>query len=187
MISLNEITIKEFKKEIYRQYIKLFPATERKSYHMIKRMAKKGIAHILKIKVQEKTVGFFIVNIVNYYVQIDYFAIFEEYQNKGYGSSALQELKVMYANSLGIFIEIEKVGLGKTKEENELRERRWKFYQKAGFESLNFDLLLFHVIYIPCCLQYKDKDNIEQTKEILFNFYRAAISERMINKYCKVI
>ena len=113
MIDLVEITLKEFKKEMFSEYKSLFPRSEQKSCHTFKKLVNKGICHFLKIVNDDKLVGFFIINNVNNYIQIDYFAIFERYQSSGYGSKALKILQDRYKECNGIFIEIEKLGLGK--------------------------------------------------------------------------
>lgn len=187
MITLKEITIKEFKKQIYKEYKKLFPAIERKPYYLIRKTFNKGFTKILKIINDNITVGFFILNTIDNYIQIDYFAIFEKYQSKGYGSAAIKELQNTYPNNQGIFIEIEKLGLGSNDAENTLREKRFEFYNRLGFKSLDFDILLYGVIYTPCHLNFDKSFDKEYSINTLFNFYYLAHSKRIINKNCKVI
>lgn len=187
MINLVEISIKDFKKEIYSEYKKLFPAKERKPYIVLAQAFKKGCTSIIKIEFENKTVGFFILNIVNNYIQIDYFAIFKKYQSQGYGTLALKELQNKYSASNGIFIEIEKLGAGKNETENNLREKRFNFYKQLGFEMLNFDIELFKVIYTPCCFNYQNKEDIDFTIKTLFDFYYLSASKKLIDKHCKPI
>lgn len=187
MVDLVEITIKEFKKNIYPEYKKLFPSSERKPYHIIKKLVNKSICNILKIVNDNEIIGFFILNTVNNYVQIDYFAIFEQYQSKGYGTQALKELQIKYENSKGLFIEIEKIGLGTTDVENTLRQRRYSFYSRLGFKALDFDLLLYGVIYTPCCYNFADINNKQLAINTLFNFYYLIHKKKIIDKFCKVI
>ena len=187
MITLKEITIKEFKKDIYKEYKKLFPAIERKPYYLIRKTFNKGFTKILKITNDNITVGFFILNIIDSYIQIDYFAIFEKYQSNGYGSAALKELNCKYPNNQGIFIEIEKLGLGSTEAENTLREKRFNFYKRSGFTPLDFDLFLYGVVYTPCHLNFDKSSDKEYSINTLFNFYYLAHSKKIIDKNCKVI
>jgi len=109
-MELKKINIEEFKNNIYPEYQKLFPALERKSYNTIKSTYEKGITEIFEIKEDNNIVGFVLANHLgnNPYIQLDYFAIFEKYQNKGYGTKALKILKEVYKEYSGIFIEIEK-------------------------------------------------------------------------------
>ena len=59
-------------------------------------------------------VGFLLTNSLenNPYLQLDYLAILPTEQSKGYGSQALRLLQEQASVYDGIFIEMEKVGLG---------------------------------------------------------------------------
>lgn len=189
-MELIKIDIKEFKNKIYPEYEKLFPDLERKSYKRLKDTYENGIVDIFEIYVEENIVGFILANHLdnNPYIQLDYFAIFEKYQNKGYGSNAIKLLKEVYKEYEGIFIEIEKVGLGKSEVENSIREKRAKFYENLGFNKLNFELNLFTVIYtayiLPCNKNIFHNESIEKD---IFDFYIAVLGKSRANKYCKVI
>ncbi len=105
----------------------------------------------MKIVYNEKIIGFMYVNISkeSKIVQLDYFAIFKEYREHGYGKKAINALIEMFKNYSGIYIEIEKIGLGDDELENLNRERRARFYNSIGFKRLDFDIELFKVIYTP--------------------------------------
>lgn len=188
MLELIEIDIQEFKKEIKSYYKKLFPVMERKPVYLIKRMYKKGFTKLLKIVLKEKIIGFFIINEGKTgYAQMDYFAIFKEYQSQGYGTTALNLIKKKYENSKGIFIEIEKEGLGKNEEENKMREKRAKFYERIGFEKLDFDVFLYGVIYTPYLLKGYGFDSKDNIKNELFEFYYITHRKNVINRNCRVV
>ena len=187
MVELEVITLKEFKKEMNKEYKQLFPSSERKSYSTFNKLVKKGVCEFLRIKNDDTTVGFFILVNVNNYIQIDYFAIFERYQSSGYGSEAVKVLQKRYENCDGIFIEIEKVGMGENDVENILRKRRYNFYKRLGFIELGFDFYLFNVTYSICSYNFKEKDNIDLASNIMFDFYRACFNEKKLNKNCRII
>ena len=189
-MKLKKIDIEEFKERIYPEYEILFPELERKSYNRLKETYDKGIVDIFEIKEDNNIVGFILANHLenNPYIQLDYFAIFEAYQNKGYGSNAIKLLKEIYKEYEGIFIEIEKVGLGKNKEENIIREKRASFYEKLGFVKLNFDLELFTVIYSAHMLSCKMKEfNDESVIKNIFDFYIDILGEKRAKKNCRII
>ena len=119
-MNLINIGIEAFKKEVYPEYIKIFPKEERKELKIIEQNYDKKITKFIKIYENNQFVGFFIINTIknSQYVQLDYFAILEKYQNKGYGTKAIQLLKSQMEAYDGIFVEIEKLGLGKDKQEN---------------------------------------------------------------------
>ena len=149
-MQLVNVDIKQFKEIIYPEYIKIFPKEERKELKTIEQNYDKKITKLIKICEHNQFVGFFIINTIknNQYVQLDYFAILEKYQNKGYGTKAIQLLKKQMETYDGVFVEIEKLGLGKDRQENLLRERRVKFYESLGFEKLNFELKWFETLIL---------------------------------------
>lgn len=182
--------MKEFKGLIYPQYIKLFPKSERKSYKEIEDSVNKGITNIIAIIENKEIIGFMMLNIVinNPYAQLDYFAIFQIHQGKGYGTKAIKLLQEMYKDYNGIFIEIEKLGLGGEVKENQIREKRAKFYERLGFSKLNFDLELFKVVYsayiLPCSMrEFCDENVIEK----IFEIYCEILGETRIKNNCKVV
>ncbi len=189
-MELKSIDIKEFKKNIYPEYKKIFPVLERKSYRYLKKSYKNNIMDVIGIIVDDKLVGFFILNMLkgNPYIQLDYFAILPEYQHRGYGTQAIKILKERYQQYDGIFIEIEKLNCGENEEENKIRQRRAKFYENLGFYKLNFDLEMFTVIYsayiLPCQKnEFMDSEVIKQ----IFEIYKATIGEKKTKRKCKVI
>ena len=120
------------------------------------------------------------------YAVLDYFAILPQYRNSKFGTKALQVLLEQEKENKGIFIEIEKVGLGKDIKENLLREKRKQFYERVGFKKLNFDLFLFDVIYEAYLFStIKDDDNII-IDEIL-NIYESISGKERIKQNCKII
>lgn len=121
-------------------------------------------------------------------MQLDYFAILPQYQGKGYGSNAIKLLKELYKNYDGIFIEIEKVGNGNTVQENEIRQRRAKFYENLGFCELEFGLNLYTVIYstyiLPCL---KNTFSDEEVMKNILEIYNAILGEQNVKKNLQVI
>lgn len=77
-------------------------------------------------------------------------------------------------------------GLGKSEEENLLREKRRKFYENLGFKRLNFDLFLFDVIYKPYLLSNIEDDEDIIINEIL-NIYESISGRERIKQNCKII
>lgn len=187
---LVEVDIKKFKHIIYPEYVKLFPEVERKSYRRIRKAVKNKISKIIEIVADEQFVGFMIINTLenNPYVQLDYLAILPNHQNKGYGKEAIKLLKKQYENYNGIFIEVEKLGLGKNEEENRIREKRVSFYENLGFYKMNFDLELFTVIYSAYLLPGLEIENSD--KEIInyiLKIYTAILGKNKVKKNCKVM
>ena len=190
-MNLINIGIEAFKKEVNSKYIKIFPKEERKELKIIEQNYDKKITKFIKICENNQFIGFFIINTIknSKYIQLDYFAILEKYQNKRYGTKAIQLLKSQMEAYDGIFVEIEKLGLGKDKQENLLRERRAKFYETLGFEKLNFELKWFESlilsIYVLPISSYKDTD--EKIMENMFQIYISVHGKEKVDRDCKVI
>lgn len=190
MIELVNIDIKRFKDKVYPEYLKLFSESERKSYKQLETAFKNSILQIFEITSGEDFVGFILANSLynNGYLQVDYFAILPEFQGRGYGTQAIDRLKQMSTEYKGISIEVEKLGLGKDKKENELRQRRMQFYKRLGFIELNCDFELYKVMYTPLLFPIMDKieseDNI--VKDI-FEIYYETIGGSKVEKNCSVI
>lgn len=186
---LEKINIKEFKKTIYQEYKKLFPKKERRTYREIKNGYYNNITEIIKIIIENKCVGFFIANHLknNPYLHLDYFAIIQEYQSKGYGTEAIKKLKEYYKNYDGIFIEIEQIDEAVTEVERKTRQRRADFYERLGFCKMEFGLELYKVKYstymLPC---EKDIFNEEEVINEIFKIYNAVYGEKSVQKNCKV-
>ena len=190
-MNLVNIGIEEFKKIVYPEYVSIFPKEERKEFKVLEDNFNKKITRFIKICENDIFVGFFIINTTeeNQYIQLDYFAILEKYQNKGYGTKAIQLLKSQMEAYDGIFVEIEKLGLGKDKQENLLREIRAKFYETLGFEKLNFALKWFESlilsIYVLPISSYKDTE--EKIMENMFQIYASVHGKEKVDRDCKVI
>lgn len=190
-MNLVNIGIEEFKKIVYPEYVSIFPKEERKEFKVLEDNFNKKITRFIKICENDIFVGFFIINTTekNQYIQLDYFAILEKYQNKGYGTKAIQLLKKQMETYDGIFVEIEKLGLGKDKQENLLRERRAKFYENLGFEKLNSELKWFETlilsIYVLPISTHKDNEN-EILKD-MFQIYISVHGKEKVERDCKVI
>lgn len=182
--------MEEFKKIIYPEYKKLFPKLERKTLKDIENSFFKNITKIVKITENDNFIGFIIYNVLEdkKYLQLDYFAILPQYQNKGYGTQALALLKEQSKEYNGIFIEVEKVGLGNNDVENKLRKQRIEFYEKIGFYKLNYDLDLYTVMYSPYILLTSDvKESEEKILKDIFEIYIAILGEKRVKDNCKVI
>ena len=190
MLKLEEIDFTEFKNDIYKYYLELFPKNERRTLRQIEIPYTKNIMKLVKILDDDITVGFLIYNTLqeNKYIQLDYFAIFKEFQNKKYGTEAIKIFKKFFKEYDGIYGEIEKAGLGQDELDNKKRERRIKFWENLGFELLDFDLELFGVIYTPCIFKLKDiKVDCDEIMNSAFEIYRALLGEEKVRKNCKVI
>ncbi len=187
-MKLKDIGIDKFEKDVYLYYLKIFPEDERKPLELLQSSYEKHYTRIIEILYKNEIIGFMILNKVKDkgYAVLDYLAILPQYRNNKFGTKALQILLEQEKENSGIFIEIEKVGLGKDIEENLLREKRKNFYEKVGFKKLNFDLFLFDVVYTPYLFSNREDDEYMIIDEIL-NIYEAISGKERIEQNCKII
>ena len=187
-MKLKDIGIDTFEKDVYLYYLKIFPEDERKPLELLQSSYEKHYTRIIEILYKNEIIGFMILNKVKDkgYAVLDYLAILPQYRNNKFGTKALQILLEQEKENSGIFIEIEKVGLGKDIEENLLREKRKNFYEKVGFKKLNFDLFLFDVVYTPYLFSNRQDDEDMIIDEIL-NIYEAISGKERIEQNCKII
>lgn len=190
MIILNEITIEEFKLTIYNQYLTIFPEDERKSLQTIESLVEKKIMKLIKITNKNLLIGFMIINKIdgNNYIQLDYFAILPQYQNKGYGTKSINLLKEKYHKYNGIFVEVEKEESKMSKEDNKIRKRRVDFYKKLGFNQLNYEFKWFNtLVLIPYFLPISyNQDSNESIFNNIINLYSKTHGNQKIRENLQI-
>jgi len=184
MIDLIEITIEDFKDNIYNEYRKIFPKEEQRDLKKIENTYKKGIEKIYKIVLKDMTIGFFMLEKISddYPFYLDYFAIFEKYQNKGYGSIAINILLDKTILDDGLIGEIEKEDLN-----NPITIRRLNFYNKLGFKKSESEYLLYNVLYVPIINIRTKKLNKTETDKIFFDYYKINSGEQDLKNKCRII
>lgn len=183
MIDVIEITINEFKEKIYDRYIKLFPENEQREWRKIENTYKKGIEKFYKILLDDITIGFFMFEKLNddYPFYLDYFAIFNEFQNKGYGTKAIQILTNKIVKNNGLIAEIESEN-----EDNPITITRLEFYKRLGFNKTGSEYLLYDVLYTPITNINKNISK-EKMDIIFFNYYKTNCGEHDIKTKCKIV
>ena len=118
----------------------------------------------------------------NYPFYLDYFAIFEEFRNMGYGSKALKLLLDKIIAYDGIIGEIEKDDLN-----NPLTIRRLNFYNRLGFKKYESEYLLYNVLYVPIINMKRKKLTKEELDMIFFFYFKTNCGEQEVRNKCKII
>lgn len=184
MLEIIEIDIEEFENKIYDEYTKLFPEEEQRDWEKIKNTYEEGIEKFYKITINDTIIGFFMLEKIDkehpYY--IDYFAIFEQYQNKGYGTQAIKKLLNNIVGNHGLVIEIEK-----EEEDNPLTIKRANFYKNLGFKKVDVEYLLYNVLYTPYIYGEKSSLDKDEINKIMFDYYTINCGEEAVKKNCKLI
>lgn len=187
-IRLKYIDIDEFEEDVYLHYVEIFPDNERKPLKLIKASYEKGYTKLIKIISNDKFVGFMmIIRVKNgEYTLLDYFAILPEYRNSKLGTKAIEILLEEEKECRGILAEIEKTGLGANEEENVYREKRKRFYERTNFRKLDFEILLYGVLYTPYLFSKLNDDDEKIIEEIL-KIYEEISGKEKIKQNCKII
>lgn len=184
MIDVIEITIEDFKENIYNEYVRLFPKEEQRNWKKVENTYKKGIEKFYKIVLEDMIIGFFMLEKINdkYPFYLDYFAIFEKFQNKGYGSEAIHILLDKNIINDGLIAEIEKEDIN-----NPLTIRRLNFYKKLGFNKYESEYLLYNALYVPILNIKMKKLNKTEIDKIFFDYYKTNCGEQEVKNKCKII
>lgn len=182
-IDIIETSIQEFKENIYNKYMDLFPKDEQKSLNKLKKTYHNGVGKIFKIVLNDLTIGFFMLEkIKNYPFYLDYFAIYKEYQNRGYGTEAMKELINRIACNDGLIGEIEK------ENKDDINTiKRLEFYRKIGFRKTGAEYFLYNVCYTPIIFTKRETIDREELNKIFFEYYIINCGEDEIEKNCKII
>ena len=188
-IELKNIDFNEFEKDVYKHYDEIFPEDEKKPLDMLQNSYENNYEKFTKIMYKNEFVGFILTTKTKKdgFAILDYYAILPKYRNKGIGTKTLEKyLKEEKDNSKGIFVEVEKVGLGKDENENKIREKRKNFYDKLGFKKLNYDFILFDVTYSTHIYTKYEIDEDETVDEI-FKIYETFSGKKRIEDNFKKV
>ena len=183
-MTIIEIDIKEFEEKIYNEYINLFPDEEQREWDKIQISYQRGIEKFYKIVENDMIIGFFMLEKLeeNYPYYLDYFGIFKQFQNKGYGTKAIKMLLSKIIGNEELYIEIEKEN-----EENKVTIKRAEFYKKLNFKRVESEYLLYNVLYTPYIYTQNGEVNKEKVDEIMFNYYIMNCGNEEIQKKCKIV
>ena len=143
-MNLKNVQTKERIAEIQNLYEAAFPANERKPFALIQEKVKSGQMEILAFEEEENFIGMAMVMMDEDFILIDYFAMKKEKRGEGYGSRAICMLRNYYAKKR-IFLEIAIVPEKVETREDELKERRKKFYLSNGLKETKVYVKLFGV------------------------------------------
>ena len=183
MIDIKEISIEEFKKDIYDEYTSLFSKEEQREWKKIRRTYKNELEKFYVITLDGVQIGFFLLERIGdnpYY--LEYYAIYEEYQDKGYGTKALKKLLKDIVKNQGLIGEIEKIV-----KSDDITKRRFEFYENLGFEKIKSEYLLYDVLYNPIVYFKDSKLDKETADEIFFEYYKTNIGLKDMELNCKIV
>ena len=65
--------------------------------------------------------------------------------------------------------------------------RRFRFYSKLGFQKLDSEYLLYHVVYTPIFYPQSNSIVKEEMDQIFFDYYSENCGEDEVQKNCRII
>lgn len=115
--------------QIYKDMLIQFPQNELKTFEQYKKLCEKEEYVIYNAIENGEQVGYIIIveNKELKYIWIDYLAVLKKFHSQGYGHKILAQLKEIYSNYNGCFLEVEKAD---TEIPNTIR--RVNFYESQG-------------------------------------------------------
>lgn len=121
----------------------------------------------------------------NGYVLISFFAVFPEFRGLGIGSAFLKALSALYARKQAIIVEVERPDLAKNAKDLNLRKRRIKFYEKAGFhliKGIDYSVwdVRMHLMALPLNVSIQKIE--KQIEQIMHQIYFKTAGESSIHK-----
>ncbi|EMS69312.1 GNAT family N-acetyltransferase [Ruminiclostridium cellobioparum] len=121
----------------------------------------------------------------NNFVLISFFAVYEEFRGTGIGTAFLEKIKELYSNADGIIVEVETVEEALNEKDISVREKRMKFYRRAGFNmvpDIKYSIwnVPMHLMVLPCKLPQKFIN--ENIGTIIYDIYFALLGKENIHK-----
>ena len=182
--SVREMRLDELKL-IYKHIKRDFPIGEYAPYFVLHSQLKKGTQQGLILSKDDVDVAYSIcaAGQGKSFVLISLMAVFEQHRGEGVGTAFLHELGNNYTDKQGIIVEVERPADAKTEVDKELRGKRIRFYEKAGF------CLVPNIIYsiwgVPMHLMVLTNEtdiSNERVGEIIYDIYLQIMGKRFIHK-----
>lgn len=168
--------------EIYKDMLNQFPMEELKSKKHFKQLLKSQ-NYIFSIACSDKTkIGYLTyANVDSNYIWVDYYAIYKEFQSKGFGSKVLKKLFEENKNLKGCFFEVEPINM-----EKESTTKRRNFYKRLGCTKLDFTYrfpnkdkdLPLELFYMPINNSIPSKNEIAEQIEKVFDIIHFDVQTR---------
>ncbi len=170
---LKKISLKEFKVLYRKHIIKDFPREERNSLNKFKKRVTKGKEEVYIYEENGIEKAYTIIAVLNNYVMMTFLAVFKEFRGEGIGTKLLKEIKDNFSNKKGILLEVEDPKYCINEEDEVIRKRRIKFYEKSNYHivagiKLNLHSTIFNIMILD--IDNRGEERKEIAKE-LNDFY----------------
>ncbi|MEG1999791.1 MAG: GNAT family N-acetyltransferase [Evtepia sp.] len=161
---------------------KAFPAAELKSYAGMERLRSRNAYLPLGVFDQNDLVGYSLLwgDPKADYLLLDYLGVTEARRNGGIGAKILHLLRDTFKDKSGILGEVESPDGGA---EDELRLRRLNFYRRNDFTKMDYDCVLFGVLYDTMLLSPNGKGTDAAAQELHRKLYMDHLPEKIAQRY----
>lgn len=184
------LSLAEGKEIYYDRLLKDFPACEVKPWTKIEQFTKEGLYEMFGMWEGDVLLayGFVAMDVHKKHLLMDYFAVNEDYRGKGYGQYFLAHLWEIYPKTEGMVFEVEDVAEAENKQDKNQRERRIRFYEKAGLR-----LYPVHAKVYDACYQlmfFSRAGKMPETEGIIESYkalYQMIIGAEKMTKYMEII
>lgn len=168
-MELRVIERKEFN-PIFERITKDFPRIERPSRGVFRNRIRRGLWECVGLYEGEQLLAYAVmsVNLPSGYAFLMFLAVDAAGRGKGTGSRMLAALKERYQDGKGLIIEVEDPAIAKTQQEKEIRERRIRFYERAGYVRLP---VKYWLVGQPMHLMYCGEQPPENIQEVVWQAY----------------
>lgn len=170
--------------QIYMQYMKQdFAPDELKPFGMIQEAWARGEYECLGFYDGAMLSGYaYLVRLGREYL-LDYFAVQADLRGSGYGSRILQMLRMEYAEASSILIESENPDYAVDASEFTERQRRLRFYHRAGCLDTGVTVRLFGVEYKVLELPVSGAHSPDAIRESYMRLYLSFLSAERCQKH----
>lgn len=185
---LRKIGISEFK-DLYRKHIiNDFPSMERPSLKRFVRRIKSYNENVYIYEEEGIKKAYTIIANLDDYVLVSFLAVYKEFRSQGIGTKLLKEVSNICKNKKAILLEVENPEKAENEKDREIRKRRIKFYERAGYKIIdNVRAIVYFQDYKIMALNTDNKDiDIEETCEKLEKHYMLVFKKKN-KEYIKII
>lgn len=186
---IRKLTLAEGEDIYSTRLVKDFPACEVKPWERIKQLVNQGAYEMFGMLEESMLLayGFVVKNPEESWVMMDYFAVSKSFRGKGYGQYFLRHLWELYPKISGVIFEVEDVSEAKNEQEKVMRERRIRFYQRAGLQLYSVYAKVYDADYQ--LMYYRREGNMPEPKALIEGYkklYQVILGPEKLEKYVMI-
>ena len=179
MLQLREIEANEYRK-LYAHMKLDFPGNELPPYTVVMRSLHKKIYGAVFLEENGEALGYAVVTAPDGipFALISYLAISPERRGQGYGGELLGLLGRRFAGH-ALVVEVESPAAAKSEGDRALRERRIRFYQRAGFRAVPTERAVIFGVAME--IMVNTPEDVGSVRKLMRGLYRPSLpSERWL-------